>query len=182
MSLRCSRSALTALLGALVVVVPLPAAAGAAAPDMAATVAAGAPGSAGDGEDLVLVPDLEQRVLRIVNRHRAEAGCPAVRPHRRLRQAARAHTVAMAAARTMAHYLPGEPTLGQRATAAGYRDWRRLAENIATGYATPGAVMRAWMESPGHRANIMDCGLRELGVGVVRQGPRLWWTQDFGRR
>lgn len=165
---RCSRTLLTALLAVLVVLTSPPPAPAIASP--------------AGGEDLLLAPALEQRVIGLVNRHRADARCGPVRLHRKLRRAARGHSVSMATAGTMAHYLPGEPTLGQRAAAAGYDDWRRLAENIATGYPTPGAVMRAWMDSPSHRANILDCGLREIGVGVVRHGPRLWWTQDFGRR
>ena len=60
--------------------------------------------------------------------------------------------------------------------------WRRVAENVAMGYGSPKAVMQAWMASPGHRANILDCRLRHLGVGVVLQGDQVWWTQDFARR
>lgn len=65
---------------------------------------------------------------------------------------------------------------------AGYRSWRKVAENIAVGYATPASVVKAWISSPGHRRNILDCSLRHIGVGVVLRGLVLWWTQDFGRR
>ena len=46
----------------------------------------------------------------------------------------------------------------------------------------PAAVVRAWMASPGHRANILNCRLRHLGVGVALSRGQLWWTQDFGRK
>ena len=126
--------------------------------------------------------DLEDRVVTLVNRRRARAGCRALRPNESLRASARAHSVGMAQYRTMTHFLPGEAGLGERITFAGYHGWRRVAENVATGYGSPKAVMQAWMASPGHRANILDCRLRHLGGGVVAQGNQLWWTQDFARR
>jgi uncharacterized protein YkwD len=54
------------------------------------------------------------------------------------------------------------------------------AENIAQGQATPAAVMADWMASAGHRANILDCDLTTLGVGVAYGPGGPWWTQDFG--
>ena len=131
---------------------------------------------------MTIAADLEDQVVALVNRRRAHAGCRALRPNERLRTSARAHSVGMAQYRTMTHYLPGEAGLGERIAFAGYRGWRRVAENVAMGYGSPKAVMHAWMASPGHRANILDCRLRHLGVGVVAQGEQLWWTQDFGRR
>jgi uncharacterized protein YkwD len=131
---------------------------------------------------MVLDGVLEQQVLTLTNRRRAAHGCAPVRFNRNLRSAARKHTFAMARARTMSHQLPGEPRLGRRATLANYLNWQIVAENIAVGFATAGGVVRAWMASPSHRRNILDCRLRELGVGVVHSGGRLWWTQNFGRR
>lgn len=83
----------------------------------------------------------------------------------------------------MAHELPGELGLVRRVVQAGYTPWRRLAENLGAGFVSPRGVVRAWMRSAGHRRNLLDCRLREVGVGVVRAGSgQLWWTQDFGRR
>jgi len=65
-----------------------------------------------------------------------------------------------------------------RAERAGV-DYSR-AENIAYGQADAAAVMRAWLESPGHRANILDCDLTKLGVGVAEGPGGPWWTQLFG--
>ena len=56
-----------------------------------------------------------------------------------------------------------------RITNAGYK-WSGAAENIAKGQRTPADVMKAWMNSSGHRANILNCGLKDLGVGLAYQG------------
>jgi uncharacterized protein YkwD len=69
-----------------------------------------------------------------------------------------------------------------RMNAAGYDTGRGWAENIARGQDSAEAVMAAWMGSPDHRANILDCGLRAFGVGAARSASgQLFWTQDFGR-
>ena len=53
-------------------------------------------------------------------------------------------------------------------------------ENIAAGQPNPVEVMKAWMKSPGHRANILSCAFRNVGVGIALDGRRPVWTQDFG--
>lgn len=68
---------------------------------------------------------------------------------------------------------------GDRITDAGYR-WSTYGENIAKGQRTPAAVMDSWMNSPGHRANILNCSFKELGVGVEDSPGGIVWTQDFG--
>jgi uncharacterized protein YkwD len=72
---------------------------------------------------------------------------------------------------------------GARISAAGYR-WSTWGENIATGYATPRAVVSGWMHSAGHCRNILDPAFRDVGVGVVARGVRPYrgatWTEDFG--
>jgi uncharacterized protein YkwD len=67
-------------------------------------------------------------------------------------------------------------------TAAGFV-YSLAAENIAAGQSTAAAVMAAWMASPGHQANIVDCRFTEIGVGLVnRPGTPygVYWTQEFG--
>ena len=64
-----------------------------------------------------------------------------------------------------------------RADAAGVS---ARAENIAMGQPDAAAVMEDWMDSSGHRANILDCGLTSLGVGVAEGSGGPWWTQLFG--
>lgn len=125
---------------------------------------------------------LEDRVVALTNLERRRHGCGALRSNTFLRKSARGHTVTMALNNLMSHQLPGEPFFSKRITRAGYTGWSVVAENVARGFSGPTAVVRAWMNSPGHRRNILNCKLRDLGVGVVLQGGQLWWTQNFGRR
>lgn len=125
---------------------------------------------------------LEGAVLTLTNIKRAAVGCRPLRLNLDLRQAARKHSYVMARHGVMSHQLPGEYRLGRRVTLAGYTGWRKVAENIAAGYSTARLVVRAWWNSASHRRNITDCTLREIGIGVVPYGGRVWWTQDFGRR
>lgn len=125
---------------------------------------------------------LEDRVLVLTNRQRRAHGCAPLRSSTALRKSSRGHTVTMALHNQMSHQLPGEPKFSTRITRAGYTNWRLVAENVARGFSGPRAVVRAWMQSPSHRRNILNCRLRDMGVGVVLQGGQLWWTQNFGRR
>jgi hypothetical protein len=65
-----------------------------------------------------------------------------------------------------------------------YTNWWSLAENIAAGYSTPESVMNGWMNSPGHRDNILRESVWEIGVGYYQGGGDYYryWVQDFGRR
>lgn len=125
---------------------------------------------------------LEDRVLLLTNIERRKHGCGPLRPNAALRKSARGHTVTMALNNLMSHQLPGEPFFSKRITRAGYTGWSLVAENVARGFSGPTSVVRAWMNSPSHRRNMLNCTLRDLGVGVVLQGGQLWWTQNFGRR
>jgi uncharacterized protein YkwD len=71
-----------------------------------------------------------------------------------------------------------------RATAsrpAGY-PWTTYGENIAKGQQTPVQVMDGWMNSPGHRASILNCDFKEIGIGFHDASGGPWWTQVFGAR
>ena len=119
-------------------------------------------------------------VTRLVNLARADAGCRALRPDARLAAAARLHSEDMARRGYFSHTSLDGRTPWDRMRAQGYSDG--AGENIAAGYGTPAAVMRAWLDSPGHRANILDCSSVALGVGIGTGGPYgTYWTQDFGR-
>jgi uncharacterized protein YkwD len=122
---------------------------------------------------------LEQRVLVLTNGERAKHGCGALRGDSRLAAAARAHSADMAVHHYFDHNSQDGTTPWDRIKRAGYT--QPGAENIAMGYPTAAAVMTGWMNSPGHRANILNCKLRALGVGVHSAGSGgPWWTQDFG--
>jgi uncharacterized protein YkwD len=131
-------------------------------------------------------PDFAAQVIELVNRERAAAGCPALVPNDALMQIAQAHSQDMAGHDFFEHDGSDGRTPFQRMLDAGYR-YRSAAENIAAGASSPADAVRLWMNSPGHRANILNCGLRETGVGYVDDpGDRLrygnYWTQDFGTR
>ena len=120
-----------------------------------------------------------QQVLDLTNVERAKAGCPALQMDSRLQQAAQGHSQDMADKDYFAHNDPDGTTPWDRAEAAGYPN--PSGENIAMGYPTPAKVMEAWMNSPGHRANILNCDSHELGVGyVVDDEDGAIWTQLFG--
>jgi uncharacterized protein YkwD len=121
----------------------------------------------------------EAEVVTIVNQERVRAGCPEVTVDDRLTAAARGHSADMAARGYFSHTTPEGVEFATRITAAGYR-WSSAGENIAKGQRTPQDVMTAWMNSAGHKANILNCGFRNLGVGVAADATgTLLWTQDF---
>ncbi|NNJ07404.1 sigma-70 family RNA polymerase sigma factor [Streptomyces sp. PKU-MA01144] len=122
--------------------------------------------------------DAEQ-VVALVNAERAKAGCGPVRSNDKLETAARRHSEDMAARGYFDHTSPDGTDPGDRITAAGYQ-WSTYGENIARGQQSPSSVMTSWMNSPGHRANILNCSFKELGVGIHDGSGGPWWTQAFG--
>jgi uncharacterized protein YkwD len=132
---------------------------------------------------VTMTPDrFEYRLRVLTNAHRDRIGCRSLRLNAALLAAARRHSALMSAQDDLSHRLAGEADLVGRATSAGYTSWRILAENLAWGQATPRAVFRDWMHSPGHRANLDNCRLRDVGYGVVIRNGRPWVTGDYGRR
>jgi uncharacterized protein YkwD len=120
----------------------------------------------------------EAEVLKLVNQERAKVGCSPVTPNGPLRKLAEAFSEDMAARNFFDHTDPDGKDPWQRAAGLGITDLG--GENIARGQATPQDVMDAWMNSPGHRANILNCDFTTLGVGVHFGSGGPWWTQDFG--
>ncbi|MFD5986483.1 sigma-70 family RNA polymerase sigma factor [Streptomyces cyaneofuscatus] len=121
------------------------------------------------------------QVLQIVNTERAKEGCGPVTSNDLLATAAQRHSADMASRDYFSHTSPDGTDPGDRITAAGYR-WSTYGENIAKGQRTPADVMRSWMDSPGHRANILNCSFKEMGIGKVDSGGGPVWTQKFGAR
>jgi len=119
------------------------------------------------------------QVLALVNTERAKEGCAPVTGNDQLTTAAQRHSEDMAAHDYFSHTSQDGSDPGERITAAGYR-WSTYGENIAKGQRTPADVMNSWMNSPGHRANILNCSFRELGVGIRDSPGGIVWTQDFG--
>ncbi|WNM30460.1 sigma-70 family RNA polymerase sigma factor [Streptomyces sp. Li-HN-5-11] len=121
------------------------------------------------------------QVVALVNRERSAAGCAPLTEDAELDSAARGQSDDMAARDFFDHTNPDGAGPGERITAAGYR-WSAYGENIAKGQQTPESVMTSWMNSPGHRANILNCAFKNIGVGVHKGSGGPWWTQDFGTR
>ncbi|MEV7688704.1 CAP domain-containing protein [Streptomyces bungoensis] len=120
----------------------------------------------------------EAEVLRLVNEERAKVGCSALAANSSLTGLAEGFSDDMAARGFFDHTDPDGATPWDRAAKAGITGLG--GENIARGQADAAAVMQAWMNSPGHRANILNCDFKTLGVGVHFGAGGPWWTQDFG--
>ncbi|WP_181775328.1 CAP domain-containing protein [Amycolatopsis pittospori] len=116
------------------------------------------------------------QVIALVNSERADAGCSPVSNESRLAAAAQGHSDDMSARNYFSHTTPEGVTFDQRIRAAGYS--KPGAENIAKGQSSAAKVMDAWMNSEGHRANILNCKLTKIGVGLNTKG--MYWTQNFG--
>ncbi|MFJ2635535.1 CAP domain-containing protein [Streptomyces sp. NPDC087422] len=117
-------------------------------------------------------------ILSLVNTQRASAGCSPLTASSSLDGLAQAFSEDMAARGFFDHTDPDGKTPWDRAKALGITNLG--GENIARGQATAQAVMDAWMNSPGHRANILNCDYKTLGVGIHYGSGGPWWTQDFG--
>lgn len=128
--------------------------------------------------DAERLAELAAEVVELTNAERVAEGCAELRPDDRLREAALAHSSDMAERDYLSHVSPEGDGPGDRAAAAGYQRWS--GENIARGYATAEDVVDGWMDSEGHRKNILSCDSAAIGVGVAEgdQGP--YWTQLFG--
>ncbi|MFE1549379.1 CAP domain-containing protein [Streptomyces sp. NPDC058718] len=121
----------------------------------------------------------EAEVLRLVNVERTKVGCTPVRSDAQLAALAGAFSADMAERGFFDHTDPDGATPWARAEQAGVSGLG--GENIARGQADAAAVMDSWMNSDGHRANILNCDFTTLGVGVQFGDGGPWWTQDFGR-
>ncbi|MBO0514378.1 CAP domain-containing protein, partial [Streptomyces beijiangensis] len=117
-------------------------------------------------------------VIALVNKERETAGCKPVTANSPLASLATSFSEDMAARNFFDHTDPDGKSPWDRADAAGVSGLG--GENIARGQADAAAVMDAWMNSPGHRANILNCDYKTLGVGVHFGSGGPWWTQDFG--
>lgn len=152
---------------------------GAGGDSLAPTVPPGGTGTSQSMSEGEMAWALE--VLNLVNQERAKMQLPPVEWHEQASGVAYGHSVDMDVRAFFDHVNPDGDDPGDRLRAAGI-DWRTYGENIAMGHSSPGEVMAAWMNSPGHRANILEPQFTHLGVGVhssYQGGP--WWTQNFLR-
>jgi uncharacterized protein YkwD len=140
----------------------------------------------------------EQRILELVNQARAANGLPPLVRNAYLDLAAERHALDMANNNFVSHVSSNGDRLGDRVLKAGYLNWIWAGENIAAGFDTPEGVFQAWMNSTGHRNNILSAAAQEIGIayiydandehnvvlpGGVIGGPYFnYWVQDFGAR
>ncbi|MFI5973375.1 CAP domain-containing protein [Streptomyces sp. NPDC051452] len=143
----------------------------------AAPAAPSTPAAASTPEATATASGTTAQILRLVNDEREKAGCQDLALNPKLTKAAQDHSADMAAHQNMSHTGSDGSSPGDRITGAGY-SWSSYGENIAYGYTTADQVMAGWMSSPGHRANILNCAFKEIGVGLAQPGS--YWTQDFG--
>jgi uncharacterized protein YkwD len=117
----------------------------------------------------------EQQVLDLTNKERTNNGLEPLKPNAELNYAADKYAEDMSKRRVLSHTGADGSKPWDRAKAVGY-EARMMGENIAVGQRTPEEVVQAWMNSPGHRANILRSGYQELGVGFEKN----FWVQKFG--
>ncbi len=122
------------------------------------------------------VLSFESEVVRLVNLERAKQGLSPLTQDWQLSRVARYKSQDM---RDLGYFSHTSPTYGSpfdmmKSFGISYRT---AGENIAKGYSTPEAVVKAWMNSPGHRANILNSTYTHIGVGYVASGN--YWTQMF---
>ena len=119
---------------------------------------------------------LAAAVIDLVNAQRAARGLAPMVWDQRLELAAQRHSDDQAAMRRMSHTGSDGSGLAERLSRVGF-SWRAAAENVASGQVSAASVMSAWMNSPGHRANILS-GNTRIGVGyAVAIDGRTFWTQ-----
>ncbi len=107
---------------------------------------------------------IEKNIVALTNAERAKYGRPALVVDDKLMAGSRKHGIWMASRRSLTH--SGQP----------------CAENIAVGYSSSNAALRGWMNSSGHRANILTAGYRKIGVAAYKTaGGTIYWCQQFRR-
>ncbi len=125
------------------------------------------------------VTSFEQEVIRLVNVERTKRGLSALEADWQLSRVARYKSQDMHDNKYFSHTSPtyGSPFQMMKSFGISYRS---AGENIARGQRTPAAVVNAWMNSSGHRANILNASFTHIGVGYVADGH--YWTQMFIRK
>lgn len=161
-------------------------------PSPLATASAGCPGAARRvGRGRRARSRARRKLLCVMNAVRRRAGLAALRENGRLRRAAVAHSGSMVRRHYFSHVAPGGVVLNARLRRTGYLPARRwlVGENLASGRgrkAAPLSIVRGWLASAPHRANLMEGSFREVGLGVVAGQPRgrggTTYTANFGLR
>jgi len=162
-------------------------------PDPSGVSVAGACAAAGLNPTRGNIGRVRSVILCLHNAERRSRGLRALRLNPRLTRAASGHASAMVSRKFFAHDTPGGGDVVSRARRVGYIPRRgrwTVGENLGFGsgpLGTPGKIMDAWMNSPGHRANVLTRGFEEIGIGIaigapVGGGGGVTYTTVFGAR
>jgi uncharacterized protein YkwD len=122
------------------------------------------------------------RVIQLINAERAKVGLSALSAQEQIYSAAQLHSSDMACNNYLSHTGLDGSTVGERTQRQGY-SWSSVGENIAAGYSSPESVVQGWMNSPGHKANILGASYTEIGIGYAfgnASGYGSYWTAVFG--
>ena len=147
---------------------------------LAATVVGGALTTPAVGAPSALTQSstvqLKWDVVGSVNTIRAVHGCKPLKVAKKLNKSAQGHADDMSAQSYFSHTSADGRSWVSRQRATGWK--KPGGENIAQGFGSAGSVMVAWMNSPGHRRNIVNCSFRTIGIGFNANGA--YWVQNFG--
>ncbi len=134
------------------------------------------------GADNVDTAAFAAEVIRLVNVERAKVGAAPVTAQSQLTQAAQRHAIDMGCNGLLSHTGTDGTSPFDRIDQSGYQ-WSTAGENVAAGFATPAEVMTAWMNSDVHRANILEPGYTEIGIGYIHDPATTYewyWVMDLG--
>ncbi len=144
------------------------------------------PGTPPAGAEKLAINGFSRRVVDLTNNFRLQNNLAPLAINSKLTAVAQAYSQTMANQDFVAHQGLDGAQPWERMTMGGYK-WSRAAENIAAGQETPEAVMQSWINSSGHRANLLDPKLKEIGVGYFflandtgNVNYNSYWTQNFG--
>jgi uncharacterized protein YkwD len=124
---------------------------------------------------------VETEQMRLMNQDRVQHGLSPLECHLGLVGVAHDYSETMAVDSYFSHIDRQGRQPWDRVNEAGISGWRAIAENIAYGQSTPAAVQEAWMDSPGHRANILNGTYTHIGVGAYNHNGTWYWTQVFAQ-
>jgi hypothetical protein len=126
-----------------------------------------------------LVSVAEQYLFSAANAERVQRGLPPLKWDETLHRAAQRHARQMAARESISHQYAGEADLANRGHEAGAK-FTVISENVAEAWSAP-EIHDAWMQSPDHRANLLDPRVNSVGISVERRGGQLYAVEDFDR-
>ncbi|WP_456272233.1 CAP domain-containing protein [Bacillus sp. AK031] len=137
------------------------------------------PANENAGDTATNMDEYVQQVIDLTNGERKKNGLPALKPHAELSNVARIKSEDMVNKNYFSHTSPTYGSPFEMMENFGI-EYSTAAENIAAGQESPKEVVQAWMDSPGHRKNIMNSQVTHIGVGYAEDGGMgIYWTQMF---